>query len=430
MNSMHGRFKAAVMVVIAMLLAATGAQAFDLNGYFKSFFVADHLPEAAYQRVGLEGPWVGSVSQRLRLDTFHRFNDRLALNLSYALVARIQDPLLFGNILYGDPRFIGGVNAARYRAYDLDLLLVPGNESDVHSFAIFQNLDRLLATVNFKRFDLYVGRQAIAWGSARTVNPTDVVAPFLYTELDTEDRIGVDAARLRVPVGALSELDAGFIAGEDFRLSESAFFVRGKTYAAKTDLTGLVLGFREHLMIGADITRAIGGAGSWLEAAYVFAYALSDKRDGTGEDYLRLTLGCDYSFPGNIYTYIEYHYNQPGAENPDDYGTILNTPAYIDGADFLLGRQYLIPGTSFQITPLMTLLGQAMVNLTDPSALLVASLDYNISEDIYLEFGAYLGIGESPDLYVAPFAGTSLLAFNSEFGSYADMYYTSFRIYF
>jgi hypothetical protein len=190
------------------------------------------------------------------------------------------------------------------------------------------------------------------------------------------------------------------------------------------------VGFREHLMIGGDVTRAIGGAGSWLEAAYVFVNALGGERDNTSNDYLRLSLGCDYSFPGNIYAYIEYHYNQAGTADPDGYNDILGTPAYQDGAVFLLGRHYLAPGASFQITPLMTLLGQVLLNITDPSALLVAVLDYNISEDIYLEFGTYLGVGENPERVIDNNRKTPPLSFNSEFGSYTDMLYTSFRIYF
>jgi len=87
---------------------------------------------------------------------------------------------------------------------------------------VLQNLDRLYATVAAPHFDLYVGRQAIAWGSARAVNPTDIIAPFLYTEIDTEDRVGVDAARLRIPAGALGEIDAAYVGGEDLEWGQSA----------------------------------------------------------------------------------------------------------------------------------------------------------------------------------------------------------------
>ncbi|MBN2105171.1 bifunctional alpha,alpha-trehalose-phosphate synthase (UDP-forming)/trehalose-phosphatase [bacterium] len=57
---------------------------------------------------------------------------------------------------------------------------------------------------------VYCGRQDIVWGSARTVNPMDVIAPFSFGSLDTEDRRGVDAIRLRIPVGCMGEIDFRF----------------------------------------------------------------------------------------------------------------------------------------------------------------------------------------------------------------------------
>ena len=53
--------------------------------------------------------------------------------------------------------------------------------------------------------------QAIAWGSAFVINPTDVIAPYVYNALDQEERYGVDALRVRVPTGALSETDLGYV---------------------------------------------------------------------------------------------------------------------------------------------------------------------------------------------------------------------------
>ncbi|UCG53409.1 MAG: hypothetical protein JSW58_07605 [Candidatus Latescibacterota bacterium] len=416
------RNRITLIATLIILMGGTGTQALGIDGYYKNFFVVDHLPEITNLPRDEQQLWIGSVSQRLRVNAFQRLTGLLSVNVSYALVARVQDPAFFDEepTLFGETSLIGFIDAAGYRVADLDTTLFPRDPKDIRSFAMFQNLDRLFVTVSVDWFDLYVGRQAIAWGSARVINPTDVIAPFLYTELDTEDRIGVDAARIRVPLGALSEFDAGYVAGEDLEFSESAFFLRGKAYAAKTDLAGLVVGFREHLMIGADVARAIGGASSWLETAYVFAHALGGTRSSNDDDYLRFSVGCDYSFPRNIYAYIEYHFNQAGTDRTGDYWRVVQTPAYLDGSVYLLGEHYLAPGASIQITPLVTLTAQALVNITDPSSLFVPVVEYNIKEDVYLQFGAYLATGKSPEIPVL----------KSEFGTYPDMIYASFRIYF
>jgi hypothetical protein len=409
-----------------LLCLATEAPAVEAGGYYKSFFVAENLPEAVHRAVGLEQSWVGSVSQRVRLNASQGFTDWMSIELSYDLVARVQDPALFE----AKP-LVGFVNASAYRAADLDVLLYPRTWDDVGSIALLQNLDRLAVTMSASWFDVYIGRQAIAWGSARAINATDVLAPFLYTDLDTEDRIGIDAVRLRAPLGALGELDVGYVAGSDFEFDESAVFLRARTYAAKTDLTGLVTAFREHLMIGADVARAIGEAGSWLEAAYVLAGAAGGGRDADF-DYLRVSTGLDYSF-GKLYGFVEYHFNQAGATDPGSYTDVLLTPAYTDGAVYLLGEHYLIPGASYQLTPLATLSASLLVNMNDPSILIATSLEHNFREDVYLEFGAYIGVGDAPALMpvdLPPDLRVPGFRFDSEFGAYPDTYFASFRVYF
>ena len=143
--------------------------------------------------------------------------------------------------------------------------------------------------------DITIGRQAIAWGSARVVNPTDVIAPYAYNQLDTEDRIGVDAIRVQIPIGVLGEFDTGYVFGENLAFEKSAFFVRSQLNAVETDFSISLLGFREHLMTGFDIARGIGGAGFWLEAAYVYTNA-SESENEDAENYLRASIGSGLQF--------------------------------------------------------------------------------------------------------------------------------------
>ena len=122
---------------------------------------------------------------------------------------------------------------------------------------------------------------------------------------------------------------------------------------------------------------------------------LADEDRG-GEDYFRLTTGLDYSLTGTTYGFVEYHYNGVGTNHAEDYLAVLSHPAYRDGSVYLLGRHYLIPGLTHQITPLLTGNVMALVNLGDPSASIVPSLEYNVATDIYLSAGAYIGVGEEP----------------------------------
>ena len=271
--------------------------------------------------------------------------------------------------------------------------------------------------------DITIGRQAIAWGSARVVNPTDVIAPYAYDQLDTEDRIGVDAIRVQIPIGILGEFDTGYVFGENFAFEKSAFFLRSQLNALETDFSVSLLGFREHLMTGFDIARGIGGAGFWLEGAYVYANAF-DAENEEAENYLRASIGLDYSFGGRAYGFIEYHFSNAGAREPEDYLANLAQPAYTDAAVYLLGRHYLAPGLTFQITPLISLGGVVLSNISDPSLFPSLQIEYNFAQDIYLSAGGFIGIGKRPE------TEDEELQFRSEFGGYPTLFFLSFRIYF
>ncbi|MBD3332430.1 hypothetical protein GF356_06240 [candidate division GN15 bacterium] len=407
------------LVVLVSALVCTGhAGELALGGYYKNFTVGYHLPfQFSFQ--GTNTPQdLGAVTNRLRADVSWRASRLLHLQAAANLVLRVQDPVLFDF----DP-FQFRLNPQRYRVDDPEDLLYPESDEDISSVGLFQNLDRLQANLRLPFADLYVGRQAIAWGFARVINPTDVVAPYAYTELDTEHRIGVDAVRARIPLGMLSELDVGWVFGSKFAFERSAGFLRGRFYVLQTDVSPIAVLFREHLMLGLSLARSIGGAGTWVEAAYT---RLDDEEliDDETDDYWRVTIGADYSLTSTIYGFAEYHYNQPGASNNQEYVDLPFTTAYREGSVYLLGEHYLIPGASIQISPLVTLTAEFVANLSDPSLSLTPYLEYNIAENIYLAGGAFIGFGPGPSVDL------SAAELGSEFGSYPDYLFTSFRIYY
>ena len=417
------KYAAILLFMILGIFPAFGSR-FSLTGYYKNFFVVFDPPAVVDSSTATssERPR-GMVSNRLRLTIFYDPSEWLSFSLSYNVLPRIQDPALSEESLV-----VAQVDPYRYRFNDFCRMLYP-EEDEPGSFAVLHNLDRAFLTIRTGPADIFIGRQAIAWGSARVINPTDVVAPFTFDELDTEDRVGVDAVRVRIPIGFMGELDSGCIFGEDFEFKKSAFYIRGKFYAAKTDFTFLLLGFAENLLAGWDVARSLDGAGFWLEGAYVFVDAFRKEREGEGNNYLRTTIGLDYSFSGKTYGFLEYHFSSAGANRSEDYLLNLFKPGRLEGAVYLMGKHYLIPGASYQVTPLITFTGQALINMSDPSLFFAPHVEYNISPNIYLSAGAFIGIGRRPGMLDH---GASVLdkRFRSEFGGYPDIYFSSFRVYF
>ena len=283
-------------------------------------------------------------------------------------------------------------------------------------------LDRASVQFSTDFADFSIGRDAIAWGSARIINPTDIIAPYTFDQLDTEDRVGVDVFRVRIPIGVMGEIDTGYIFGDKFNFDKSAVFLRTQLNAVETDFSILLLEFQRDLLVGFDIARGIGGAGFWLETAYVFATPFDDGRD-VSDNYLRTSIGLDYSFGGETYTFIEYHFNGAGEQNPKDFLTNLEQPAYTRGGVYLLGTHYLAPGVTRQLTPLISVSGQMMFNLSDPSTWIAPQITYNVAEDIHLSLGGFISIGKRPKNGDSP-------QLQSEFGSYPYLLFSSFRVYF
>ena len=391
------------------LVGITNAE-LKIGGYYKNFFTAFNSPFP-------DTPVTGVVINRLRLNLSYAPADSLSFDFAYDFTPRVQDPLLFSQ-----SAFAVGVASSRYRVADLDSPIYPKTDEPVGSVGIYHNLDRASVQYSTDFADFSIGRDAIAWGSARIINPTDIIAPYTYDQLDTEDRVGVDTIRIRIPIGVMGEVDTGYIFGNKFNFDKSALFLRTQLNAVETDFSILLLEFQRDLLVGFDIARGIGGAGFWLETAYVFAKPF-DNNSNTPKNYLRTSVGFDYSFGGETYTFIEYHFNGAGTKKPENFLTNLEQSAYTRGGVYLLGVHYLAPGFTHQLTPLISFSSQMLFNLSDPSTWIAPQLAYNVAEDIHLSVGGFISIGKRPQ------NGDST-QLQSEFGSYPNLFFSSFRVYF
>ncbi|XOV88928.1 MAG: hypothetical protein ACFHX7_03350 [Pseudomonadota bacterium] len=279
--------------------------------------------------------------------------------------------------------------------------------------SVSQNLDRLNIQFNLAAGDITLGRQAITFGMARVINPTDVFLPFDVRTFNTEYRAGVDALRFQHPVGQLGEVDLGIILGEGARADESAAFLQVRGNVDGMDLQLALTRYAGQSLIGGGLQTALGSFGFWLEAA-------ATRGD---QDYIRVSTGLDYAFTENTYGLLEYHFNGAGSNQPEDYLTRPGSVAYQRGGVFLLGRHYLIPSISLQLSPLWSAGIQSIINLSDRSAFISANVVLNASQNVYLDLGYYHFLGRQFTQDNPPVPG-------SEYGSSPDTLYASVRYYF
>ena len=413
LSVISGQLRGIVVFTLCLMtgpLSGIADAAFRVGGYYKNFFTVFNSPFP-------DAPLTGVVVNRLRFNLSYAPTDSLSYDFAYDFTPRIQDPLLFSQ----SPIAVG-IASSRYRVADLGSPIYPRTDASVGSVGIYHNLDRASVQFSTDFADFSIGRDAIAWGSARIINPTDIIAPYTYDQLDTEDRVGVDTIRVRIPIGVMGEVDTGYIFGDKFKFNKSAVFLRTQLNAVETDFSILLLEFQRDLLVGFDIARGIGGAGFWLETAHVFTEPFDDGSDAW-KNYLRTSIGFDYSFGGETYAFIEYHFNGAGGQNPENFLTNLENPAYTRGGVYLLGVHYLAPGVTHQLTPLISFSGQMLFNLSDPSTWIAPQIAYNVAEDIHLSVGGFISLGKRPK------NGDST-QLRSEFGSYPNLFFSSFRVYF
>lgn len=408
--------KLTAALILACLAAPAAAGDLSFKGYFKTYLYSVKPANARnFPAPQPDGPYAASET-KFRLKSYWDGGAGLKAEAAYELVATARD----GRLAAARP-LTGGYG---WRVSDLDNFLTPARGGATASSALLQNLDRLFLTWSPTPFDLYAGRQPLAFGSARSVNPTDVLAPYPFGTIDTEERRGVDALRLKVPNGEMGEFDAGWLPGEDWSPGSGAGFLRGKGVFKDTDLTLIAASFRGNLLAGLDLERRLGGAMLRAEAAQVWAGAFRDRR--SADDFLRLTAGAEYNFPllGGTDAWLEYHYNGAGAAAPSGYAARAGRTAYREANVYLLGRHYLAAGAGAQLSALVSAGLAVMTNLKDGSFYATPSLDWNAAENLYVGAGALLPSGQR-----ARFNGLTASP-ASEFGLYDRSVYASARYYF
>jgi predicted porin len=370
------------------------------SGYAKSFAVA--TDEVNTDFLNLKTTYQSQNSVRLM---WEMFGDNTVWQVHYEI-----SPVFVSRKQPVESQTFNVVGES-YRLTDLKSSL--SDEDSKHQ--LYQNLDRLNVQLQFEQGDLTIGRQAISFGSARFINPTDIFLPFNVQTLNQEYRTGVDAIRYQSPLGELGEFDVGIVLGKDAKPENSAAFLQLRGNVNGKDLQFALTRFAEQTLVGAGIQTALGDFGFWFEAANV-----------TGDfDYLRSSIGLDYAFTENIFAMVEYHYNGAGSDNPDDYLLLLETLPYRQGGVFLLGKEYIMPSVSIQASALWSVGFQGIYNLSDDSAFLSVSAEYNVAEDFYMDFGYYHFTGD--ELTIVP-PGIPVL--QSEYGTNPDTIFVSLRFYF
>lgn len=287
--------------------------------------------------------------ERLRPEFAAPVGERLALSATVeaAFAQGRSTPEELDRVL--DDAGLGGAYAAP--AWDNDALRVSAAGD-------YLSVERLYADAYLPFADVRVGRQAVNWGSALLVNPTDPFPEVLATE-PWRPRRGVNAIRATVPFGEGRQAQA--VVGSDDAFEHLRVAGRATANVLDTTDVSVVGAWRQEAgdgLVGAEV-RGTLGVGFWAEAALHLAE----------EPYEEVAAGIDYSFPVLDALVVQAQYYRNGAGEPDADPLAALTADRDAFAPVFRGRDYAMAGVSLAVRPEVSATVLWVQNLGDGSAL-------------------------------------------------------------
>lgn len=236
--------------------------------------------------------------------------------------------------------------------------------------------------------DLRIGRQRIAWGTGRFWSPLDLLNPISPVALEREERLGVDAVLVEHKFGPVSRVTAVYapsrMAGEDSQALQWHDNARGIDFSVTAGR------FRGDEVIGLDLAGQIGPAGVRAELARV--------RPREGDAFSRALIGIDYAFANTLTLSAELYRDDSGAGSPAAY----DFSVLVSGRRLTLAQRYLGVHAGYEITPLVKLNTDFIVNLDDHSRYVAPGITWSIQTDLDLSFGLRWFSGATGSEYARP----------------------------
>ncbi|MBI4704083.1 MAG: hypothetical protein HY744_23490 [Deltaproteobacteria bacterium] len=290
------------------------------------------------------------------------------------------------------------------------------------------SIDWLYVAVSPGPLTLTAGRQPLSFGRGQIWRPTDRISSFALTEIDKEYRPGADALRLDWSMAEQSTLTLLLVGGEIEPAGQPEQVDLEATGRGSSLLGRFAQGWsRGEIGAMAGLVRGDlwGSIDAVLDAAAFDAYAeltltlLSDQSLGSPaiEDRAlpvpSALVGATFKPISTLTLVPELYLNGFGATEPAGYLRIALSERVAVGEQVALGQLYGGLSADWQLHPLAHLVSAAIANLTDPSALVLLSLSYELAANAVVVVGGYLPVGSRPVR-----AAGILPELRSEYGSY------------
>jgi hypothetical protein len=271
-------------------------------------------------------------------------------------------------LLSGD--YADAFNRAKDSSSALSVLQSP-------SSAFLLDIRKLYGSLFLPFADFSVGRQIISFGQGLVFSPIDVFSSVNILDLSLR-RHGSDVARVRVPFGDLSGLDA--IVKLTSRKQGTAAALKTYSHLGSFDLagTGIYQGAQNEFITGVTFKGDI--------VVGVYGELVEHWLQGGVRSFVGM-LGADYSMQNTWYFTTEYLYN----ERADTSRT--SAPAsfsIVQTSIPMIHHHYGFLTARYKINDIMNISASAIVDITAKSGIITAQYFYNILQNVntilYLQY--------------------------------------------
>ena len=332
---------------LSTLAAAQDEPGLRFSGYYKNLLVSSETASGE--------PYTLDVN-RMRLELKGQLSQALRLDVQY------DNEVWLGNYLRTTQfQQQKGLPSPQY-------WIAQGSYADGPTLYGTHGLYRAQLQATFGDTDLRIGRQRIAWGTGRFWSPLDLLNPFSPVSLERGERLGVDAVLVEHKFGPVSRVSAVYApsrrAGEDSRA------LQWHGNAQSTDYSVTAGQIRGDKVVGLDLAGQIGAAGVRAEMTRV--------QPRIGDTYHRFLLGIDYAFANTLTLSAELYRDGSGASSSAAY----DVSALTTGRRQTLAQHYAGVRAIYEITPLLKLSADVIVNLDDQSRYLAPGISYSIRSNL------------------------------------------------
>lgn len=323
----------------------------------------------------------------LRIKTYHQ-TGRWEFDLQYLLDAEYSDDLA---VINGTNKYPSGT---RYW-FDLET-----NLSGSNTHVINHKLDRASIHYLSDQWVFKLGRQAITWGNGILFHPMDLFNPFSPDAKDTSYKAGIDMAYAQVLFDSGADLQMLWRPGKNPRDKPDS-----KQGSAAVKYLFYIDRLQIDLMLAQDYQQNIYGVGvaSPIGEAVVKLDIVSTESNNNRQN-LSWDINLQHSWQWGdkpLTGYIEYFHNgfSDGNITALDQLTAEQTSRLQRGQSFTLGADYLALGIQLQWAPLVMISPSFIHQLNDNSQLILANIDYNLSDTSRLLFGITIARGNDGTEY-------------------------------